>query len=263
MRPDQQQQQKKGGDLRVKLERQQIHGGGPPPSVGQRPQGASGSAKQLPQLDKPAGYDERRRQREMGRRTAAYDPESPGMGERGASRAGSNTDPYNEHDRRTVVRSKMYSDKMMGSGGGSNNNKNKPYEYGGGGASSSSRGMKRMSRSPPQSYNHDNNEYNNRHTRESMDRGGAAGNNIRRGGGGGRQELKRPLSSERDAANKRRKQQQRRDSSSERAGPGNAQGGSVGNLKELEFRARALQSLLSKKEKSNEARRGGGDRDKR
>ena len=263
MRPDQQQQQKKGGDLRVKLERQQIHGGGPSPLVGQRPQGASGSAKQLPQLDKPAGYDERRRQREMGRRTAAYDPESPGMCERGGSRAGSNNDPYNEHDRRTVIRSKMYSDKMMGSGGGSssNNNKNKSYEYGGGGVSSSNRGMKRMSRSPPQSYNYDNNEYNNRHTRESMDKS-AAGNNSRRGGGG-RQELKRPLSSERDAANKRRKQQQRRDSSSERAGPGNAQGGSVGNLKELEFRARALQSLLSKKEKSNEARRGGGDRDKR
>ena len=264
MRPDQQQQQKKGGDLRVKLERQQIHGGGPSPLVGQRPQGASGSAKQLPQLDKPAGYDERRRQREMGRRTAAYDPESSGMGERGGSRAGSNNDPYNEHDRRTVIRSKMYSDKMMGSGGGSssNNNKNKSYEYGGGGGvSSSNRGMKRMSRSPPQSYNYDNNEYNNRHMRESMDKS-AAGNNSRRGGGG-RQELKRPLSSERDAANKRRKQQQRRDSSSERAGPGNAQGGSVGNLKELEFRARALQSLLSKKEKSNEARRGGGDRDKR
>lgn len=266
MRPDQQQQQKKGGDLRVKLERQQIHGG-PPPLVGQRPQGAPGSAKQLPQLDKPAGYDERRRQREMGRRTVAYDPESPGMGERGGSRAGSNTDPYNEHDRRTVVRSKMYSDKMMGSGGSSNsnNNKNKPYEYGGGGgASSSNRGMKRMSRSPPQSYSHDNNEYNNRHTRESMDKGGAAGNNSRRGGGGGRPELKRPLSSERDVPSKRRKQQQqRRDSSSERAGPENAQGGSVGNLKELEFRARALQSLLSKKEKSNEARRGGSDRDKR
>ena len=263
MRPDQHrqlEQKKGGGDLRSKIERQQIHGNGPPSSVGHRSQGSASGAKQQPS-DKPAGYDERRRQREMGRRTAAYDPESPGMGERSGGRSGgANPDQYhhNEHDKRTVIRSKMYSDKMMSSGGGNNNNKNKPYEYSG--ASGSNRGMKRMSRSPPQSYSHDNNEYSNRHSREPIDKGGSGGNSNRRG----RQELKRPLSSERDTESKRRRQQQqRRDSSSERAGPGNAPGGSVGNLKELEFRARALQSLLSKKEKSNEQRRGGGDRDKR
>ena len=257
MRMDQQQIQKKGSgsDLRAKIDRQQMLSG--PPSVGQRSHGAAiptgGPTSLAPaKLDKPAGYDERRRQREMGRRTAAYDPAAPGIGERGASRgSGGNPDQYhhNEHDKRTVIRSKMYSDKMMSGGGGgnSNNNKNKPYEYSGGGGSN--RG-KRMSRSPPQSYINDNNEYNRHSSRDSMDRGG--GINRR-----GRQDLKRPLSNERDMSNKRRKQ--RRDSSGER-GPGSNQGGSVGNLKELEFRARALQSLLSKKEKSNEAYTRRGDK---
>ena len=232
------QQDKKGSgsDLRTKIERQQ--GGGPPsgPSGSQRLQGPGAGPSSTGVAGKPDGYDERRRQREMERRRTG---EPAGPPERGGSRGSADYHHANDQqtDKRTVVRSKMYSDKMMGGS-------KKPYDYGGPGAAAANRG-KRMSRSPPQAYM-DNNDYNRRDSRDA--KGGVAR---------GRQELKRPLSNERDLSSKRRKpalSRGGRDLSAERRSPpSSSKGGSASNLKELEFRARALQSLLSKKEKSNEA----------
>jgi len=190
-----------------------------------RPQGAGpgpgpGPAGMM-NKEKPAGYDERRRQRELEQRRNEGGPERRDMGpdrqDIGADRRGGAAKDFPEqHDKRTVIRNKMYADKMQ-----MNNKKN--YDY-------NNRGKQQ-----PRSPSNENDNYNRR-SRESSVKSNR------------RQDLKRSLSRDRDGA-KRRK---RRDSSSERE-RALANKGSVGNLKELEFRARALQSLITKKEESNKA----------
>lgn len=182
-------------------------------------------APQLPpqpiqQTKKPEGYDERRRQRELERRKMLGQHQSQQQPP--------------ENKRIVTMRSKMYSDNMNTST--SNANNKKPYDY-------NNRG-RRLSRSPPSESDNPRRKMSRDPSeirRKSRDSSETKRPPIKR-----RVDNKRRSISREDESRKRRK---RRDSSSERQSKPSAK--VVPNLKELEFRARALQSLISKKEQSS------------
>lgn len=190
-------------------------GGGPrqpAPSQRRHEQQLTPQQQQL-QREKPEGYDERRRQRELERRKLE-----------------SGQQPAADHKHVVPVRSKMYADTIP------NSNK-KPYDY-------NNRG-RRMSRSPPsdsdlppKKASRDSSEIR-RPSRDASEVKRAPKRWV---------ENKRSLSRDNDS-NKRRK---RRESPADRY-TNTPKRASQKELKELEFRARALQSFISKKEESSKA----------
>lgn len=193
------QEHEKKIDLRNKLQGGVV---GDRQSMGGRSITHNPQPNQKGKMEKPAGYDERRRQREIERRKM-LEPET-----RRNERNEQTPNPY--ENKRVVVRSKMYADKIM-------NSAKKPYDY-------NNRG-RRLSRSPSDS---EMNSYR-RQSREPSET----------------RKTKRRMDNRQSPSNDNSKRRKRRNSSNDRS---NNDKSGTKNLKELEFRARALQSLLSKKE---------------